>query len=48
MVLLFYETTDKQIDAPYLQNQVDIRIWDIHFALVSANIHILFWIKYGK
>jgi hypothetical protein len=38
MILLYYETINKLIDTCYLQSQVDIRIWDIRFALVSDNI----------
>jgi hypothetical protein len=39
MIILYYETIDKQIDTNYPQNQVNIQIrtWilGIHFALVS-------------
>jgi hypothetical protein len=40
MILLYYETIDKQIDTCYLQNRMDIQIRDIHFALVSLGIRI--------
>jgi len=44
MILLYYETIDKQIDICYLRNKVDIgiriRIRDIRFALVFDSIRI--------